>query len=191
MRRGILAAKQEKCGVFGAKQRKKFRKKVTDRVENPSLPSILSSSYWYQPWYQFLYIKPSIYGVNQSTLSLLTPWLPGSRIHHPPWRQTAKGSLLDSLPSPPLAHKQCPKAECRLVGKLWPEKPPTPPCLQLATFLTKLSNPWLPIFWGDKKKQDEFEGSLLSSSWYHLKQNPFPCHKPGVPVFIWSLLCEW
>ena len=46
--------------------------------------------FWCWPWYQLPYIKLSIYGVKtKSTHSLLTPWLPGSRIHYPPWRQTA------------------------------------------------------------------------------------------------------
>ena len=84
-------------------------------------------------------LNPAFMGLK--TKALFPCLLPGSssRIHHLPWRQTAKVSHLQiSLSSPPPC-KQPPKAECRLVGKLWPARPLTlPTSLQSATFLTNL-----------------------------------------------------
>src|SRR3712207_7314583 len=53
--------------------------------------------------------------LNQSTLSLLTPWLPGSRIHCPPWRQTLSRAST-------WIHYLLPTERYRLVGRLLTSK---------------------------------------------------------------------
>lgn len=48
----------------------------------------------------FHILNPAHMALKPKHSFLLTPWLPGSRIHYPPWRQLAKDNHLDSL-SPP------------------------------------------------------------------------------------------
>ena len=78
-----------------------------------------------------------------------TPWLPGTRICHPPWRQMAKNSHLPNPLSLPF-YKQPHKAKHRLVRKRRPTRPQAPCSLQTAVFLTTFKKPLPPIFWRDK-----------------------------------------
>ena len=76
---------------------------------------------WYQPRYQFSYIKPSIYGVKSKSihcLSLIIPCLPGTTIYHKPQGQATKGiQLWIPLCHHPPTFRQPLKTKCRLVGK--------------------------------------------------------------------------
>ena len=111
-----------------------------------------------------------------------TPWLPGTRIYHPPRRQTIKDShLWMPLSCHPLLCKQPHKASHRLVGKRQPVRPHVPPPLP------KISNksPYLFSF-------EEWIWVLapISSSGC-LSINSFLATSLAFQFFLWSVSPVW